>query len=274
MLNIEEKIELKKDKDEIIYLNVAGENFATLMSTIEQIKGTKLYDMLTKKGSLEVDSKGVLFIDRPSGPFEIILNSLRTGRPLELPEEETSEYNSFMKEISFYGLDKTFNEVQTTDVKQQWKIQHTLSSDYTISGNTITKTGGSSSWTNCWSTGNVGLNKGVHYWEWKVNKIESDGSGTAMGVTTSPNSAYFSSDVTIGMAGSLYSGISGVGISGLKTGDCVGILLDFKKLQIKFYLNGIEKSKGIIQTGTTYYPVIHIYYLQNSFTLSFPKKPK
>jgi hypothetical protein len=89
MLKIEERIELKKDKDEIIYLNVAGENFATLMSTIEQIKGTKLYDMLTVKGALEVDSKGVLFIDRPSGPFETILNSLRTGRPLELPEEET-----------------------------------------------------------------------------------------------------------------------------------------------------------------------------------------
>jgi hypothetical protein len=47
MLNIEERIELKKDKDEIIYLNVAGESFATLMSTIEQVKGTKLYDMLT-----------------------------------------------------------------------------------------------------------------------------------------------------------------------------------------------------------------------------------
>jgi hypothetical protein len=178
-----------------------------------------------------------------------------------------------MKEISFYGLDNTFKEVQS-ELKQYWKIQHTLTSDYTIAGNTITKTGGSSSWTNCWSTGTVGLNKGVHYWEWKVNKIESDGSGTAMGVTKTPNSAYFSSDLAIGMAGSLYSGISGVGISGLKPGDSVGILLDFKNLQIKFYLNGIEKSKGAIQSGTTYYPVIHIYYVQNSFTLSFPKKPK
>jgi hypothetical protein len=28
-----------------------------------------------------------------------------------------------------------------------------------------------------------------------MNKIESDGSGTAMGVTKTPNSAYFSSDL-------------------------------------------------------------------------------
>jgi hypothetical protein len=39
-----------------------------------------------------------------------------------------------MKEISFYGLDKTFKEFQSCELKQYWKIQHTLTSDYTIAG--------------------------------------------------------------------------------------------------------------------------------------------
>eukprot|EP01080_Neovahlkampfia_damariscottae_P005608 gene5608-9425_t len=219
----EEKIQEKHD-DEIIYLNVAGESFATLSSTIETIEGTKLYDMLTKKGELETDSKGVLFIDRPSEPFENILNALRTGRPLYLPEDETEEEN-LMKEVQFYGLMNCFKETQSKSIR--WKITHTKSSDYTISNNTILKTSGSNSWTNCWSIGDTPLNKGVHYWEWKCLMINSDGSGTVIGVTTNTNSPYFSSDLAIGFSGSMYSGIKGIGIRP-KVGDQVGILLDFK----------------------------------------------
>ena len=94
-----------------------------------------------------------------------------------------------------------------------------------------------------------------------------------MGVTSNTLTPYFSSDVAVGMSGSMYAGVSGTGIRA-KTGDRVAILLDFKTDQIKFYWNGKEQSKGTLKSNTVYYPIIHMYYQNTSFTLSFPKQPK
>jgi hypothetical protein len=48
-----------------------------------------------------------IFIDRPSKPFELILNSLRTNRELRFPDDEV-EYNNLMVEIYYFGLKKYF----------------------------------------------------------------------------------------------------------------------------------------------------------------------
>jgi hypothetical protein len=55
------------------------------------------------------DKEGRYFFDRPSKPFENILNSLRTNTLLIIPETE-KEKNCLLKEIEFFGLSEYFSE--------------------------------------------------------------------------------------------------------------------------------------------------------------------
>jgi hypothetical protein len=59
--------------------------------------------------------------------------------------------------------------------------------DFTLSkdGLTIEKIGGGSQWTNAMVYGDKPLSKGVHYWEIKIINIQSDKSGTSMGLAKS-----------------------------------------------------------------------------------------
>jgi len=267
---VKNKIELKyevEEDDQIVYLNVGGEKFTTLLSTLQPIKSSKLYDLITG-GKLDKDQNGVLFLDRPPEVFEIILNTLRIKKAPKLPEDEL-ELALIKKELDFYGLKKFLEIGEDTGSKFKLVIPN---GDYTLTGTTVKKTGGSNTWTNCMNFGDKGFKKGKHYWEFKINTINSDKSGTVIGITPNKSGSSYSSDIGVGMSGYNYN-VSGSTISG-NNGDSIGVLLDFSASSVKFYKNGTYVCTGNISSGTEYFPVIHIYYVNDSFTLNFPKMPK
>jgi len=136
----------------------------------------------------------------------------------------------------------------------------------------LKKTSGSNTWTNCMVFGDKGFSKGKHYWEIKINSFGniSDLSGTVFGITTNKSSSSYSTDMSVGMSNANYN-ISGSGCTGT-IGSTLGVLLDFKQSFVKFYFNGTNIGTGVLIKGTTYYPVLHLYYVGDDHTVSFPKK--
>jgi len=55
------------------------------------------------------DKEGRYFLDRPSKPFSLILNSLRTDTKLQMPEEGVDR-EILLKEIKFYAMEEYFKE--------------------------------------------------------------------------------------------------------------------------------------------------------------------
>lgn len=138
---------------------------------------------------------------------------------------------------------------------------------------TVEKVTGGCQWQNCMVFGNKKLQTGSHYWEITINNIDNDKSGTIFGITKDKSKSYFSSDIGLGMAGSGYNTINGNGWSGGDNGDTIGIFVDFKAGFVYFFKNSKYLNVSAkLNTGITYYPVIHIYYETNKFTLACPNK--
>lgn len=97
-------------KDEIIELNVGGQTFTTFQSTLLKAKDSMLAAMFGGNFIPGIkDKNGRYFIDRPPGPFEHILDCLRTDNPLKIPEDELEE-KMFLEEINYYGLKNHFKK--------------------------------------------------------------------------------------------------------------------------------------------------------------------
>lgn len=261
---IELKKEIKKEDDFIVYINCAGQHFATMHSTLEKVRETKFYRIIMNNE--ERDKDGNIFIDRPPKYFEYILNYLRTGKINEEEEEE------LLFELKFYQLDKHFKMKDNIVSKTLFKLKG--GNDFTIKFQKGTfemnKTGGTSTWTNCHIISDKAISNGKHYWEIEIINIQSDKSGTVFGLSKS-TTPYFSSDIAVGMSGSLYGGVTGTPVYG-NNGDKIGIFCDFDKGKVEFYYNQQYRAYANISKGTLYYPVFHIYYVGNIFKLSFPKK--
>lgn len=97
------------EQDEVLELNVGGEHLTTMRSTLRKAKGSKLADMFAPNAQFDKDKEGRIFIDRPPEPFIKILNALRTGRKLQVPEDDI-EYNNLLREIKYFGLEKHFKK--------------------------------------------------------------------------------------------------------------------------------------------------------------------
>jgi hypothetical protein len=94
--------------DEVIELNVGGTTFTTLKSTLSKPKDGMLAAMFGGNFVPGIqDKNGRWFLDRPSEPFDVILNALRTDNPLKIPEDEIDQ-KVFAEEIKFYGLQEYF----------------------------------------------------------------------------------------------------------------------------------------------------------------------
>lgn len=93
-------------KENVIELNVGGRHFTTLKSTLQKPGGSMLAALFSGRYDPGVkDKDGRYFIDRPSKPFELILNALRTDSPLQIPDDEYLE-RQLMNEIKYYHLEE------------------------------------------------------------------------------------------------------------------------------------------------------------------------
>jgi len=115
--------------DEIVTLNVGGQLFTTLLSTLKSVENSNLYKILFPMDSSQVekDENGAIFLDRPPECFEIILDSIRNNcQPPEL-DDELKEKN-FKKELEFFGLKKFWpdqeEEEEEDKVKDKSKKKH------------------------------------------------------------------------------------------------------------------------------------------------------
>jgi hypothetical protein len=69
------------------------------------------------------------------------------------------------------------------------------------------------------------------------------------------------------MAGSSYCLVGNDSTQG-NNGDTVGVYVDFPKLKAYWFINGKQLSCYLdLKKGQTYYPVLHVYYLNNKFTV-------
>eukprot|EP01120_Amphizonella_sp_Union-15-10_P014111 TRINITY_DN6731_c0_g1_i2.p1 TRINITY_DN6731_c0_g1~~TRINITY_DN6731_c0_g1_i2.p1 ORF type:complete len:246 (+),score=41.35 TRINITY_DN6731_c0_g1_i2:56-739(+) len=87
---------------EVVELNVGGQCFSTLSSTLGRYPDSILGVMFSGGQVLVKDSQDRYFIDRPPKPFETILNFLRTGH-LGWPQNER-EIAQLKIELDYYGL--------------------------------------------------------------------------------------------------------------------------------------------------------------------------
>jgi len=99
-------------EEEMIELNVGGKYFTTYKSTLlsQMTEGSMLSAMFSGRFPLKKDTTGRYFIDRPSEPFEWILDTLRTGE--YVTPASLSFKQKLCLEIEFYGLEhKLFQRV-------------------------------------------------------------------------------------------------------------------------------------------------------------------
>lgn len=200
-----------------------------------------------------IDGKSLLRIVRPTNvvPFDLYLEALEFA---SAPDHVTPVGKKYKERLSL-----GFNLEVLPKYKHDFLI--------TNNGKTIEKVTGSE-WENGKVFGDKKLTSGRHYWEIKIDIIDNDGSGTVFGITKDKLKSSYASDIAVGMAGSCYH-TNGNGIVG-KQGDVIGIFVDFNTLLVYFFRNGKNTNiVGKINNGMTYYPVIHIYYETNKFTVTY-----
>ena len=136
---------------------------------------------------------------------------------------------------------------------------------------TIKKISGGSTWNNAMVYGNKSFKSGKHYFELKLDSIASDKSGFAIGLSKDKNQKQkYSKDMVIGMSGYQYN-LTGTNGSSNKLGDVIGVLVNFNQSIVSFYVNGKKLGvTGTLQSGQQYWPCVHLYYVNDQTTLSFP----
>jgi hypothetical protein len=137
---------------------------------------------------------------------------------------------------------------------------------------TISKSGGQNDWTTAPVFGSQKLRQGIYYWEVLITSINSDQSGMTIGITENKLSSYFNVDMGIGMSGSVYGKCTGGTVVGGRN-ENIGVLVDFNKGFVKFYKNKkFTGVQGALNKKSTYYPVVHIYYIGDSVQFLFPSR--
>jgi hypothetical protein len=157
------------------------------------------------------------------------------------------------------------------------EVPQSYSQNFAIQKLKVTKIGGGPTWTHATVFGDKKMRSGVHYWEIRLDVVTpGDLSGIVFGITTESDkntrSSIFSQDIGIGMSGNQYH-MKGTSVA-CAQGDRIGILLDFHTCKMYVFRNGkiVKGLTGDLKSGTTYYPVFHLYYQNNEFTVQFPGK--
>eukprot|EP01080_Neovahlkampfia_damariscottae_P007550 gene7550-11873_t len=233
----------------------------------------------TKEESLETYLKDILpFIRFPNIDGAELVHYVKPTNLIDqelyirILEQQTApedyELINPIKEIPGRGATRFKFDIKTGGNASLFKLSS--------NGLTIEKTSGNGSWSNAQIYGSKKLTSGVHYWEVKINSINSDRSGTAFGLCKDPTKKQqYSYDMVIGLSGYQYN-MQGNDYTQFNANDTYGCYVDFNKGKVWFFHNGKQlQSHGVVKKGTAYWPCFHIYYVPDKFTLSFPsKKPK
>ncbi|XP_069495914.1 potassium channel regulatory protein [Ambystoma mexicanum] len=88
-----------------VTLNVGGQQFSTLPSTLRRVPDSRLARMVdgVADGELKPLGGGHFFLDRDGGLFALVLDYLRNGEQLCLPSG-FRDYQRLQREAEFYGL--------------------------------------------------------------------------------------------------------------------------------------------------------------------------
>src|SRR5690606_37671244 len=99
----------------IIQLNVGGAIFHCYLFTLLKYDSLLriLFSNQIENVSTLNDENGMIFLDRPAKPFEIILNCIRANK-MEICHNTDLGYplELFKKELTFYGLEKDIKFVK------------------------------------------------------------------------------------------------------------------------------------------------------------------
>lgn len=109
------------------------------------------------------------------------------------------------------------------------------------------------------------------YMEFTIHNINGDKSGFVIGLVEDNNyNIQFSQGIGIGMSGNKYKTTGGVPSGNV--GDKIGMLVDIPAKKVKFYKDGSSLNIEGVLSKNSYYACVHLYYSQDSCSLSFPMK--
>jgi len=95
------------DHNDVVDLNVGGQKFSTLRSTLTKYSGSMLDAMFSGRHPMTKDKKGNYFIDRNPDIFRLVLEYLRIDNfPFfQSPNERVA----FFRELDYFGLPKSIH---------------------------------------------------------------------------------------------------------------------------------------------------------------------
>ena len=143
--------EIMSSDSEIIKLNVGGELFITMKSTL--IQSPWFVTLFSGKFKTEMINNNQYFIDRDPELFSDVLNYLRNGETIQIFKFEGDKirFQSFVEECKYFGLTVT-DKIEWTDDKNNqylsqinkdqiivWKNFLTISENQIILGKKLDK---------------------------------------------------------------------------------------------------------------------------------------
>lgn len=281
---------VSKNAEEILHLDVFLEfNESVLLEIVKNdelnVSELELFKSIirwgleqkkrTKRTLYELVARFIPYIRYPLIDGKDLLRIVRPCNVVPLDTYiEALEYQSTPGSIQ--STEKRFQE-RDSNIHFDLEVPKSYSTNFLIKRLTMEKQGGGASWQSCQVYGSKKMSTGKFYWEIVIDNIQSnDQSGTVFGITMEKSknaqTSYFSKDIAIGMSGSVYN-CQGNNWGGANNGDVIGIYVNFQQLKIYFFKNGkYVHVCGDLKKGVAYYPVFHIYYQMNKFTVKFPSK--
>lgn len=131
----------RQNLGEVVELNVGGCKFTTSRSTLCRVPGSHLESMFSGRHAVPAcqSSDGSFFIDRDGSHFRHVLNFLRIGSVITLPETEVGK-EELAIEADFYGLEGLVKAIRMPKVdiaeylpeetRSQWEEESKLRSAF------------------------------------------------------------------------------------------------------------------------------------------------
>ncbi|KAL0478605.1 kelch-like protein [Acrasis kona] len=169
------------------------------------------------------------------------------GNPL-VPHED------YISALEYFACPRLFKDVLKTNPKYrtrrgacQFGWDNTGMTNILITNfdKTIRKTG-VNQW-DCMVLSDASMSSGLQYWQIKIDVLNGDKSGLALGFTSDRNLGYSSYNAccSLSMSGGAYFCTAAPNTPSINQGDIIGFVVDFQNDESKIYQNG-----RLIQTGT------------------------